>query len=168
MSLAPINEAVSQLESEGLVEILPRRQTRVRLVRREEVRGLLILREAIECEAARIYCTSLLTSDTRALSRLAKNVDRSRPATVQNELAEAEFHGALVDLVGAPLLSSEFRRVMRRRLFYKVNVVVPWENQPPLDSHLDLLEHLKTDKPDLAEKAMRRHLERGREAMLNR
>lgn len=168
ISLAPINEAVGQLEAEGLVDVLPRRQTRVRIVRREEVRGLLILREAIECEAARIYCGKLVSENLPHLTKLAKAVDTSRPASAENERAETQFHGALVALVGAPLLSEEFQKVMRRRLFYKINAVVPWQTQPPLDSHSSLLKELSTARPDAAETAMRRHLERGREAMLQR
>ena len=167
ISLAPVNEAVSQLEAEGFVEVMPRRQTRVRVVRREEVRGLLILREAIECEAARLYCGGLVTASLPELLPLAQTVDTSKPASADNERAESQFHGALVDLVGVPLLSDEFRKVMRRRLFFKINAVVPWQTQPPLDSHCDLLTQLQTDSPDVAESVMRHHLERGREAMLN-
>lgn len=167
VSLAPINEAVAQLEAEGFLEVMPRRQTRVRVVRREEVRGLLILREAIECHAARMYCGPLVIQNLPGLTELALAVDTSQPATVANEEAESRFHGALIDLVGVPLLSTEFHKVMRRRLFFKINAVAPWHTQPPLDNHRDLLALLQTDNPDAAESAMRHHLQRGREAMLN-
>lgn len=167
VSLAPINEAVSQLEAEGFLEVLPRRQTRVRLVRREEVRGLLILREAIECQAARLYCGGTITANLPRLAELALAVDTSQPASAENERAETQFHSALVNLVGAPLLATEFRKVMQRRLFYKINAMVPWQTQPPLGNHRELLIQLQTDNPDAAESAMRHHLERGREDMLN-
>lgn len=167
VSLAPINEAVAQLEAEGFVDVLPRRQTRVRVVRRDEVRGLLIMREAIECQAARMYCGRLVAANLPRLLELARAVDTSQPASPENEQAEGRFHGALVDLVGAPLLSGEFHKVMRRRLFYKINAIVPWHTQPPLDNHQNLLGELQTTDPNAAEAAMRHHLQRGREDMLN-
>jgi GntR family transcriptional regulator, rspAB operon transcriptional repressor len=166
MSLAPVNEAVAQLENEGFLEILPRKQTRVRIVRPEEVRALLILREAIECQAARLYCGKVIAARLPALTKLARAVDASKPGSLENEQAESNFHGALVALVGVPLLTAEFQKVMRRRLFCKINAVLPYSTQPPLDSHQQLLKKLQVRDPDKAEAAMRHHLERGRKAVL--
>lgn len=166
ISLAPVNEAITQLEVEGYVEVTPRRQTRVRVIRRDEVRGLLILREAIECQAARHYCGEPVVKARQTLLPLAEAVDASRPGTPENEQAEHIFHAALVELVGSPLLTEEFHKVMRRRLFYMINALVPWQSQPPLDSHKRLLKKLQTSDPDAAEHAMRGHLVRGRERIL--
>jgi len=167
VSLAPVNEAIGQLQVEGFLEITPRKQTRVRLIRREEVRGLLILREAIECQAARLYCGELVRSRMDDLQSLARRVDESQPASAENEQAESDFHGALIGLVGVPVLREEFQKVMRRRLFHMINLIAPWQTQPPLDNHLTLLARLATHDPDEAERAMRTHLERGREGMLS-
>lgn len=166
VSLAPINEAVGQLESEGFLEVSPRRQTRVRIIRKDEVRGLLILREAIECHAARLYCGEPVARNHDALLELARAVDGTRVGERDNEVAECSFHEALVALVESPLLSAEFHKIMRRKLFHKINLVVPWSLQPPLDNHQALLEQLRAPDPDAAEVAMREHLERGRESIL--
>jgi DNA-binding GntR family transcriptional regulator len=166
VSLAPINEAIAQLEAEGFVEVSPRRQTRVRIIQKQEVRGLLILREAIECQAARLYCGDPIKANLKQLTKSAARVDASKPGSRDNELAEVAFHTALVDLVECELLSNEFKNIMQRRLFYKINAIVPWQQQPPLDSHASLLRKLQTSDPDAAALAMRRHLERGRETIL--
>jgi len=166
ISLAPVSEAVNQLETEGFLEISPRRQTRVRIVRKEEVRGLLIMREAIECQAARLYCGERISSNKEELIRLARAVDGTEAGTKENELAEGQFHQALVDLVDCELMSVEFQKMMRRKLFMKINIIVPWSVQPPLDSHERLVELLCVEGPDACEAAMRQHLERGRERIL--
>ena len=166
VSQAPVNEAVSQLEAEGLVEVAPRRQTRVRIIRKEEVRALLILREAMECQAARIYCGAPVVANEAELLELARAVDRTQVGTKENEHAEVRFHGKLVELVESPIVSEEFMKIMRRKLFHKINMVVPWSSQPSLDNHEQLLRSLRTESPDEAEVAMRRHLERGREQIL--
>jgi DNA-binding GntR family transcriptional regulator len=166
VSLAPINEAIAQLEAEGFIEVSPRRQTRVRVIQKQEVRGLLILREAMECQAARLYCGPPVKHNLDQLMRLAGQVDASAPGSRENELAEVAFHSALVDLVDCELLSREFKNVMQRRLFYKINAIVPWQQQPPMDSHATLLRKLQTNDAEAASHAMRRHLERGREGIL--
>jgi DNA-binding GntR family transcriptional regulator len=166
ISLAPVSEAVNQLESEGFLEISPRRQTRVRIVTKDEVRGLLILREALECHASRLYCGDLVTSRKKPLLEIARKVDSSEAGSKGNEMTELLFHQSLVDLVDCPLLSAEFQKVMRRKVFMKINLIVPWNAQPPLDSHERLLTRLCKSNPDAAEKAMREHLERGRERIL--
>ena len=48
VSVAPVLEALLQLENEGFVESFPRKGTLVKPVREEDVYGQLMLREAIE------------------------------------------------------------------------------------------------------------------------
>lgn len=163
VSLAPVSEAVLQLESEGFLEISPRRQTRVRIVTKEEVRGLLIIREALECQAARLYCGKRIEAQKEAMMKLARAVDSSQPGTRDNELAEMKFHQGLVDLVICDMLSAEFRKIMRRKVFMKINIIAPWHTQLPLDSHERLVEQLCVADPATADAAMREHLHRGRE-----
>lgn len=55
-SPAPVHEAMIQLQCEGFLEALPRRGTRVKTASKEDVRGHLIVREALERQAARMVC----------------------------------------------------------------------------------------------------------------
>lgn len=167
VSIAPINEAVAQLEAEGFLEIAPRKSTRVRVVKPDDVRGLMILREALECQAARLYCGEPVRRERRRLKELAREVDATQIGSRENELAEGRFHGALVELTEVGALKKEFDKVMRRNLFFKINMLLPEAKQPPLDSHLRLLDELQLEDADAAEQAMRRHLERGRSRLLN-
>lgn len=167
ISIAPINEAVAQLEAEGFLEIAPRKATRVRLIRIDDVRGLMFLREALECQAARLYCGEPVRREMPRLEMLAREVDASRIASRENELAEIRFHTALIELTGIGFLKKEFTGIMRRNLFFKINMLLPESEQPPLDCHLKLLAQLQREAPDAAERAMREHLERGRQRLLN-
>ena len=56
MSVAPVLEAMLQLESEEYLESVPRKGTIVKPIRIDDVTGQLIVREALECAAARYYC----------------------------------------------------------------------------------------------------------------
>lgn len=165
MSVAPVLEAMLQLEADGFLEALPRRGTRVRLVDREAVRGQLIVREALECEAARMYCGDPIRDAFSKLLPLAEKLDRGTGLPADGWHDEVEFHGALVALANCGALNDAFSRVMRQGLFFAVIAL-----NPPADigrsSHVTLLGKLKTQDADAAEKIIRQHLRSGKEHIL--
>src|SRR5688500_11104912 len=61
VSVAPVLEAMLELETEGLIQTLPRRGTRVCQASADDVWGQLMVREALECQAARLYCGGRIT-----------------------------------------------------------------------------------------------------------
>ena len=71
MSLAPVNSAVLRLETEGFLETLPQRGTRVRVPELNDIRGQLVVREALEAEAARLYCGQPVVKARSRLEELA-------------------------------------------------------------------------------------------------
>ena len=161
-SIAPVNEALGQLRTEGFVEVAPRRGTRVRPISREDLAGLLIVRQALECEAARLYHGDPVRQARDKLLGLAVELDRSRPGSIENERGEVRFHRALVALTGRPILMEEHEKIMRRRLFFRISIVMASEFELGIGPHSQLVDELETKDPDKAEAAMRRHLERGR------
>src|SRR5690242_4974613 len=54
MSLVPVAQALQRLEIEGLLESRPRAGTRVKIPTPDEIRGRFELREALECQSARL------------------------------------------------------------------------------------------------------------------
>src|SRR3954467_13992201 len=61
MSFLPVSEALLRLEFEGLLESRPRAGTRVRIPSREDVRGHYVVREALEVQAAMLFCSGATT-----------------------------------------------------------------------------------------------------------
>ncbi len=83
VSVAPVLEAMVALENEGFLEGIPRKGTRVRPVRGEDVAGQLIVREALECAAARLYCGTPVRARLAALRRIAARLDSVRADSPQ-------------------------------------------------------------------------------------
>jgi len=165
VSVAPVLEAMLQLEMEGFLEVLPRKGTHVRVVRPEDIRGHLLVREALECQAARLYCGRPVKRALTRLRSLAQAVDRSRSTGLPGWRADVDFHRALVGLAGCPELERAFNRVMRVSLFYQLHAVVPAAGGAPRRPHLPLLRALVKATPDRAEKALRAHLRSGKGAL---
>lgn len=163
MSIAPLNEALAHLASEGLVEILPRRGTRVRPVSIELLREQLLLRCALESQVARLCCGALVRENFEDLRTLCLRVDEAEGAVALWQ-AETAFHMALANLAACSLLADSLRRVLLFSHFAASQIVIPGDD--PHYKHLPLLEALRTDDPEQAASAVRSHLSVGREAVL--
>src|SRR2546428_576980 len=71
MSPLPISEALRQLESEGLVESRPRVGTRVRVPTPQDLRDRYIIREALECQSARLFAEKPSAAERSELRTMA-------------------------------------------------------------------------------------------------
>ncbi len=171
VSLSPTLEAMIRLEWEGFLQTTPRMGTLVRQIEPDRVLGKLLLREAVETQAARLYCGPSVVVARDRLLRLAEKVDHSDPRKIENWRAEIAFHGELVRLASCPVLLEEFHRLMRHSLFYAVNQVLPPPSQKRMPAaHAELVGALETADPEEADHAIRAHLqaryESAREATL--
>ena len=161
-SVAPVLEAVVQLESEGLLESLARKGTRVRLASPARQYDLCILREALECQAARLYCGAPIAKNWAELSKLATHADDLAGDLWQAEVA---FHRALVGLADSPLLLSEFERHVRMGFFFALQQTLAPRTPRGISLHRELLLRVKRPDPDAAERAVREHMSPSREQL---
>ena len=165
ISLAPVNEAVAQLEAENLLEIVPRRGTRVRVIRRDDIKGHFILRVAIECQAARLYCGALIRENRDRLLKMAHGIDEPELDRRDRALREVQLHTELIGLTKNQFLIKEFQKVMMLDLFFELDHLVPYYQPQPIDHHEKLIKSLDTEDASQAEDAIRDHIERGRKAL---
>lgn len=166
ISVAPVLEAMMQLEAEGLLQTLPRKGTQVRPIRPEDLRGQLLLREAIECQASRLYCGNPVSARSAELLVLADAVDASQGDSLARWRSETAFHRALVALAGCDALTEAFDRVMRAKLFISLKFFLEAHPADERGNHRKLVKELKRDDPDAAEAALRAHLRQGKPAGL--
>jgi len=163
VSHMPVIEALLRLEQDGLAESIPNRGSRVKTVSLETVRNECVLREAIECQVARLVAEAAgsqsdrLASAARRLDRLMQRGDSGSEIGMELHM---EFHLDLARLTGFELLREQLEAVWLRHLMQ-----INWLNaalQPvPADWHQSLLAALGGGDPDTAERAMREHVRYG-------
>ena len=164
VSHMPVIEALLRLEQDGLAESIPNRGARVKTVSLETVRNECVLREAIECQVARLVAEAAsgsqldrLTSSARRLDRLMQRGDSGSEIGMELHM---EFHLDLARFTGFALLREQLEAVWLRHLMQ-----INWLNaalQPvPADWHQSLLAALGGGDPDTAERAMREHVRYG-------
>jgi DNA-binding GntR family transcriptional regulator len=165
VSVAPALEAMLQLEAEGLLETIPRKGTRIRVITEEDLRGQVILRQALEGQAARLYCGEPIIQNEARLLELAAAVDSSAVNSWDNWEKEILFHRSLVELADCKVLVREFNKVMRLSLFFAANKLssLSFNNQYDhiINRHTELVKKLQVSDADVAERAMRDHLYSG-------
>jgi DNA-binding GntR family transcriptional regulator len=158
VSVAPVLEAMTQLEWEGFLETSPRAGTLVRQVTLADVLGKFRLRQAVEVEAARISAGTLIRAARTALEPLARKADAAAFATIDNFRTEVAFHTALVDVADCPQLSRAFSNVMRHGLYHAAQNLLPVLPARTRHVHRRLLAALRTATAGTAEKLVRDHL----------
>jgi DNA-binding GntR family transcriptional regulator len=159
MSMAPVGEALRELNRDGLIEMEPGWGARVRRLDAESLRNQHVLRTAIECEAIR-HCTERATdAQLKALATLANELDglidqHAEPARVFE--LDSRFHLNIAELSGAAGLVNALQANQLVRMLARGSVIAHRLVRPP-QQHIALVKAIRSRDPDEAEAAMREH-----------
>jgi DNA-binding GntR family transcriptional regulator len=170
MSFLPVLRALQRLESDGLVESRERVGTRVVLPTEDDVRGLMAIREALECQAARLCCEFATRAQRDQLMQLARRVDaayagsekvgRGVSARRRANLLHTQLHLNIAQSAHCPKLLQEIER--SQVLTFKAQLDhSAMRRIRPDHWHESLLTVVTGDDPDAADLAMRRHIRFG-------
>jgi len=165
ISVAPVLEAIVQLENDGFLESIPRKGTLVKSIRREDLRGQLIVREALECAAARLYCGAKIRQNLTHLNALADEVEQTRSLSTGWKF-DYRFHHALVSMADCPALVAAFEKNMLQKVFMALNLYINAHPDPEHSEHHQLLQNLLAPDPNKAEAAIREHIRAGKSHIL--
>lgn len=167
VSPVPVAEALLRLEMDGLVESRPLLGSRVRVLTVEEAREDAVLREAIECQAARVCAEHGTEAALGKLLSEAQLVDRlmaqGAPGSKLGMRAHFAFHVNLARCGGFGRLAEELQRVWFRRVMRLTWVKATHYKAVPDRWHEQLVEAILTCDPELAERKMREHVLYGNE-----
>ncbi len=164
ISLIPVSDAVQRLTLEGFLTTRRRQGTFVRPPSIEDVRGQFLLREALECQSARLFRGEKLRKTLPRLRKLARAADKAADAGRQLWTEDFAFHQALVALTECDALISCFERVVNLSLFHQTALISPMQ-QTTYDRHSELLDDLCDASVEDAESRIREHLRSGKETL---
>ncbi len=162
VSRMAITEALLKLEIDGFVESRPKFGSRVKPLTLDEVRNDEVLREALECQAARLAAENAtqdqfdkLMKKAVELDGLMKEKDRNSKKGMQLHF---DFHLDLAKASGYQRFAEELKRVWFRRLM-RINWIKATKfKKPPEKWHQIVIETCKSKNPAKAEQQMRKHV----------
>ena len=166
VSPTPVREALVELASLGLVDLLPNRGAVVRPFGPKEVSEISHVRRLLETEAARSACGRIAPEDLAALSQDLKGLEkapRDQAWDVAAREADTRLHGMIAESSGNHRLAAEIRRylVLFRALRDVCHVRDAWTNYSRSDDvpeHLAIVRALLESDAEGASRAMDRHI----------
>ena len=170
MSRTPVREALLKLESDGLVELVPRRGARVLPISLDDMREIYSILSTLESEAA--ACLAKQEPSLEMLVDLEKATKDMEKALLQDDLdawaeADERFHRKLLVLSGNKRLNNIVGTMFDQG--HRVRMMTLRLRKRPDKStkeHRKILEHIISGDPDKARRACRKHRERAAKELL--
>ncbi len=170
VSTLPVVEALYRLEMEGLVENIPHAGAKVVDPETAVMEGDRIVREAIECQVARLLAEmggraplAELVARAELLDEIEHDADAVDPRAGDTYLfAHFNFHLALAEATGWKVLAAHLQGIWFRRIMVSIAENKSWYEVPP-HWHRQLVEAIETGDPDVAEQKMREHVRHSRD-----
>ncbi|QXW04975.1 MULTISPECIES: GntR family transcriptional regulator [Rhodococcus] len=169
VSRVPLREALPQLESDGFIQILPRRGAVVTQLSLVDINELFDLRLALEPYASRCAAENVAAgASTAALDATMRRTEElmgtDEPLLIP--AINAQFHMDIVKLSQNRLLESVMTSLMGRvHWLFRLT----WHHNPVASctAHRELCEAIRSGNGRLAEATAFAHIEHGREPTMN-
>lgn len=169
MSFIPVTAALQRLERDGLLESRPRKGTRVKIPTVEETRDRFEVREALECQSARLCAERSTFQEHFDLRRSAEQMDiLFKRSTVDDDkelkFAVQKYHTELHTKIAVYARSEALRAAIENShvlVFNWLYNTASGQDPLPEGFHQQLIEAIISGDPDVAEAAMRAHVRYG-------
>lgn len=169
MSLVPINEAMSRLENEYLIENTPRVGTKVRTPTPQDIRGFWAVREGLETQAARLYARMASDKEREELIEMAQQLDLMHASTTNSEepdpkvlyqwrCAHMRFHTRIAECTNLPFLAQQIEKNQLLVFNWFYDHQLYGGRKLPAHWHEQLARSLAEGSEEIADAAMRKHL----------
>jgi DNA-binding GntR family transcriptional regulator len=169
MSRTPVREALLMLESEGLVESIPRRGATVRSYAVGDLDDVYQLRALLEGYSARRAATRISTEDVARLEESCDRFDRLRAEDDLLDLVKENllFHSVIHEAAASDRLGALVRKVIEIPLVYKSFYwYSPEQKLISQHYHRQLTRALRVGDAERAELIMKEHVLEARDFLL--
>lgn len=159
-----VREALRSLESEGLVVIEPKWGAMVEEITAKNLFGRYVVREALEGIAARLAADHITPPVREELVETASELDlvliRDDVSPVEKANMHHKLHERIAELTECPELESLLNKINLHTIIMSNAYHIDWHTYDE-GWHLHLIESIVSGDPNLAEKTMREHVQRG-------
>jgi len=169
MSLVPVNEAMSRLENEYLIENTPRVGTKVRTPTPQDIRGFWAVREGLETQSARFFARMATKKERSEILEMARELDRTHESATGAEEPDPQslhqwrcehmrFHTRIAECTRLPFLATQIERNQLLVFNWFYDHQLYGGRRLPAHWHEQLARVLANGSEEEADAAMRKHL----------
>jgi DNA-binding GntR family transcriptional regulator len=168
-SVVSVREALKRLESEGLIEAVPRWGVRIPVETKTSLEERYRVREALEVMAVYLLSQAFDAETAQKLREMARACDEIQERDMYHieEFYERhqQLHLTIAESTGIELLKKELERIQLRGLLFR-SAQKTWTRRLKEEGerwHRDLIEAILSGDPRLAQETMHRHIQFGLE-----
>jgi DNA-binding GntR family transcriptional regulator len=169
ISRTPIREALRHLESEGFIEIIPRRGAIVTEITDKDVDEIFVIKIKLESLSAKLATTRLSMDEIFRMKELASKVSDGSPRVGQMVNWNSEFHDTFIRNCGnerlIKILSSLQQQFKRATVF---SFSETGRTKEVAKEHHDIIEAMEKRDADSVEKLVEKHIRNGWEFIKSR
>lgn len=168
ISRTPLREALSALDREGLIKIVPHRGAFIRDITHEEILPIFDVREVLEGLAARLATPHIPTADLESLYEKTRGciIEGSVDVEKLTEV-DVQLHRLLFEYSGNETLQRFQKDISDRVQRFRIRSQVVIDRLPKsIDEHLRIIESILERNPEKAEFLIKRHIRYAKENTL--
>ena len=163
MSRTPIKHAISRLQQEGLIRVVPRHGVFPIIITYAEYKNIIELREVLEGLAARSSVDYFSNAKLRELRDIFNNLgdfrDVNKVSHNEFALANVAFHSLILEHSNNPKLIETVKGLYDHLSLVQLKTIELTDRRNrSVDEHEMILSALESRSADEAEKAMRAHI----------
>ena len=162
ISRTPLREALKVLDSEGLIELIPRKGSFVRSMDIDELNELFPVMAVLEGLCAKEAVEHCAEQDLKQLNTMHEKLEAYAAEGSIDAYYEQNFvfHQAIQDLSGNKWLQriiGDLRKVLR--LARHMQLTIPGRLQASLEEHRQIMQAFNQHDPEMADQCMQNHLQ---------
>ncbi len=164
ISRTPLRAGLLKLESEGLIESLPRKGVIVKEFSDKEILEIYDCRIALEGTAIRLFTNKATQKDIDDLKALFHPFIEGEIDKVKYQKADARFHDTIMKKSGNRFLYNLFKQGTLQVCIELIGLLRPPEET--LEEHMAIIEAMEKKDTNLVESLAKIHLENTKEMIL--
>lgn len=160
VSRTPVREAITRLEQEGFVKVIPRRGAFVVRKTKKEILEMITVWAALESMAARLITESATDAQIASLRRMFATFDDDRVRAQIDEYSETniKFHQAILNMSRCELLNQMAENLFAHMRWIRMRTIAEDDRASrSIIDHMHIIEALEQRDADLAERLVRAH-----------
>jgi DNA-binding GntR family transcriptional regulator len=160
VSRTPVREAITRLEQEGFVKVIPRRGAFVVRKTKKEVLEMITVWAALESMAARLITERASDAEIASLRRMFATFDNDRVRAQIDEYSETniDFHQAILSMSKCDLLNQMAENLFAHMRWIRMRTIAEDDRASrSIVDHLNIIEALEQRDANLAERLVREH-----------
>jgi len=167
ISRTPVREALSRLETEGLISRHGGRLMTVFKVSPQEFIEVFNIRKLLEVEAAGLAAEEKIDKAvvTNIRARLLELLDVREPTSAEHWAVDDLVHGAIAEAAKNTLLATMIRDLRRRTHIFNTRRI-PQRLRPGTLEHLAMIDAVAVGDKERAQSLMADHLEKAKQAVV--